>query len=99
MRKRTTMGGAVMGTFEKPKPKPADRVPFDLLPVVYESGVLTERQFADVRGKVQKKEYPSDPTLLAERLIEDGVLTEYQARRFLNNKSHGLAVGRYIILD
>ena len=29
----------------------------------------------------------------------DEILTVYQARRFLNNKPHGLLVGRYIILD
>jgi serine/threonine-protein kinase len=44
-------------------------------------------------------EYPLDPIALAERLVEQQVLTVYQARRFLNNKPHGLLVGRYIILD
>ena len=42
---------------------------------------------------------PLDPIALAERLVDDEVLTVYQARRFLNNKPHGLLVGRYIILD
>ena len=36
---------------------------------------------------------------LAERLVREKVLTEYQARRFLSNKSHGPVVGRYVILD
>ena len=36
---------------------------------------------------------------MAERLVSDEVLTVYQAKRFLNNKPHGLLVGRYIILD
>ena len=31
--------------------------------------------------------------------MNDEILTVYQARRFLNNKPHGLLVGRYIILD
>jgi serine/threonine-protein kinase len=89
--------GAVMSTFEKPKS--SEHVPADLLPVIYESGVLTERQFADLRDKVVRGEYPDEPVALAERLVAEKVLTEYQVRRFLSNKSHGLVVGRYVILD
>ena len=48
-----------MATFEKPKP--SERVPVDLLPVIYDSGVLTERQFADLRAKVQNGDYPNEP--------------------------------------
>ena len=65
----------------------------------YDSGVLTERQFADLRTRVQKGDYPNETTALAERLVAERILTEYQVRRFLKNKSHGLVVGRYIILD
>src|SRR3954454_24162487 len=71
---------AVMATFEKPKP--SGRIPDDLLPVIYESGVLSERQFADLRNRVLKGEYPDEPTALAERLVAEKVLTDYQARRF-----------------
>src|SRR3954468_7620580 len=87
-------GAAVMATFEKPKP--SDRLPNDLLPVIYESGVLNERLFDDLRNKVLNGEYPDEPIALAERLVDEKVLTDYQARRFLSNKSHGLIVGRYI---
>jgi serine/threonine protein kinase len=86
-----------MATFEKPKP--SDRVPVDLLPVIHESGVLSERQFAEVKAKVLRGDYPFESIALADRLVEEKILTEYQARRFLNNKAYGLAVGRYIILD
>jgi eukaryotic-like serine/threonine-protein kinase len=86
-----------MATFEKPKP--SERVPVDLLPVIYDSGVLTERQFADLRAKVQKGDYPDETTALADRLVEERILTEYQVSRFLKSKSHGLVVGRYVILD
>src|SRR3954468_15680532 len=92
----TRSRGAVMATFEKPKP--SEHVPIDLLPVIFESGVLTERQFSDLRAKVLRGEYPSDSVTLAARLVEDKVLTDYQVRRFLNNKSYGLVVGRYVIL-
>jgi serine/threonine-protein kinase len=86
-----------MATFEKPKP--SEHVPLDLLPVILESGVLNTRQFADLKSKVLRGDYPNDTVALATRLIQDKVLTDYQVRRFLSNKSHGLVVGRYVILD
>ncbi len=47
-----------MATFEKPKPLQA--VPLDLLPVIRDSGVLSDRQFAEVRNKVLTGDYPND---------------------------------------
>ena len=86
-----------MATFERPKSK--EKLPADLIPVLRSSGILGDRQFAEIRDKVLRGSYPLDPISLAERLVEDEVLTVYQARRFLKNKPHGLLVGRYIILD
>ena len=73
--------------------------PHDLLPVIRNSGVLTDRQFTEVRAKVLAGDYPNDSTKLAERLIREGVLTQYQARRLLANKPHGMILGKYVILD
>ncbi|HEX8203182.1 MAG TPA: protein kinase [Isosphaeraceae bacterium] len=81
------------------KPQTAEGVPPDLLPVLRRSGVLSDRQFDEVRARVQRGTYPSRPTDLARRLIQDRILTEYQARRLLHNKANGLVVGKYIILD
>ena len=86
-----------MATFERPKSK--EKLPADLIPVLRSSGILGDRQFAEIRDKVLRGSYPLDSISLAERLVEDEVLTVYQARRFLSNKPHGLLVGRYIILD
>jgi len=86
-----------MATFERPKSR--EKLPADLIPVLRSSGILGDRQLAELRDKVLRGSYPLDPIALAERLVEDEVLTVYQARRFLNNKPHGLLVGRYIILD
>jgi serine/threonine protein kinase len=86
-----------MATFERPKTR--EKLPADLIPVIRSSGILSDRQLAEIRNKVVRGEYPLDPIALAERLVNDEVLTVYQARRFLNNKPHGLQVGRYIILD
>ncbi len=81
------------------RPRSAESVPLDLLPVIRSSGVLTDRQLQEIRAKVIQGDYPFDTVDLAERLVKEGILTTYQARKFLNNKPHGLIVGRYIILD
>ena len=86
-----------MATFERPKS--TEKLPADLIPLIRTSGILSERQLADIKARVLRGEYPLDPIALAERLVGDEILTVYQARRFLNNKPHGLLVGRYIILD
>jgi eukaryotic-like serine/threonine-protein kinase len=79
--------------------KPPGAVPSDLMPIIRNSGVLSEKQFLEVRAKVISGEYPQDSRELAHRLVRDQLLTEYQARRFLAGKSHGLLVGKYVILD
>ncbi len=86
-----------MATFERPKS--AEGVPLDLLPVLRNSGILAEKQLAEIKAKVLRGDYPIDSIELAERLIRDEIITTYQAKRFLNNRSTGLIVGRYIILD
>ena len=86
-----------MATFERPKS--ADGVPHDLLPVIRNSGVLSEKLLADIKSKILLGDYPMDSVALAERLVRDNLLTSYQVKRFLGNRSNGLIVGRYIILD
>jgi eukaryotic-like serine/threonine-protein kinase len=81
------------------KSKSADGPPADLLPVIKSSGVLGERQLAEIKAKVLHGDYPMDPTALADCLIRDKILTSFQAKRFLSNRPQGLIVGRYIILD
>jgi serine/threonine protein kinase len=74
-------------------------VPQDLLPVLRDSGVLTERQFNEVRARVLAGDYPNHSNSLAERLVREKVITQYQARRLLQNKPHGMILGKYVILD
>ena len=81
------------------KPKPAQEVPADLLAIVRRSGVLTERQLDEVKGKVLSGGYPHDSLPLAQKLVREQILTEYQAKRFLQGKPHGLTVGKYVIQD
>ena len=81
------------------KSKSADEVPPDLLPVIRKSGILNDRQFEEIKAKVLAGDLPFDPRALANRLIRDKVLTEYQAKRFLSNRPHGLMIDKYIIQD
>jgi serine/threonine-protein kinase len=67
--------------------------------VIRSSGILGEKPFSDLNAKVGRGDYPRDPVALAECLVQEGILTSYQTRRFLNNKAHGLLIGRYVILD
>ena len=76
------------GDFEKPKPSEA--VPLDLLPVIRESGVLTDRQFADIKAKVLTGDYPSDSVALAERLVRETSSPSTRPSGSSSNKSHGL---------
>ena len=86
-----------MPSFERPKS--AESVPLDLLPVIRESGILSDRQLAEIKSKMLRGDYPLDSVALAESLVRDAIISSYQARRFLTNRPHGLIVGRYIILD
>src|SRR4051794_36375966 len=95
---RAERGDVAMATFEKPKSTEGS-IPIDLLPVIRASGVLTDRQFADIKAKVLAGDYPHESQALAARLVRDKILTEYQTKRFLASKSHGMVVGRYAILD
>jgi serine/threonine-protein kinase len=79
--------------------KPTEGAPVDLLPVIRKSGVLPDRLFSEVKSKVLAGQYPYEPKELAQRLVDDGILTPYQTRRFLANKPHGLTVARYVIMD
>jgi serine/threonine-protein kinase len=69
------------------------------LPILEESGILTAREFEEVRTRVLRAELPSDSVGLADRLVAEGVLTEYQARRVLDDNARGLGTDRYVILD
>jgi serine/threonine protein kinase len=81
------------------KSKSLDNVPLDLLPVIRKSGVLNDKLFEDIRAKVLAGGYPNDSMALAQKLVREKILTEYQVRRFLQNKPHGLTVGKYVIQD
>jgi eukaryotic-like serine/threonine-protein kinase len=80
-------------------PQTPEAVPPDFLDLIRRSGVLSDRQFEDVGARVRAGEYPTGTRALADRLVAERILTEFQADRLLKGKTHGLIVGRYVILD
>src|SRR4051812_3676033 len=89
-------GGPMVTDMSGHDPGPAGGETLDFLTVVRRSGVLADRALRKVRVKVEGGLYPSAPIALAERLVREGVLTQYQADRLLRNKAHGLVVDRYV---
>jgi serine/threonine protein kinase len=73
--------------------------PPDLLPVIRQSGILSDRQFEEIGGKIMRGEYPRDSTALAACLVAEQILTEFQASRLLRNKTSGFVIGPYVVLD
>jgi serine/threonine-protein kinase len=71
----------------------------EFLSAVSRTGVLTEAQAERLRGEVERGGLPSDPAPLAERLVLEGLLTEFQASRLLVGKGDSLAIGRYTLID
>ena len=71
----------------------------DLLAVLRASGVLPSAQVDQLQARVQAGQLPADAIELAHRLVRDDTLTEYQANRLLKKKPHGLAFGKYVILE
>ncbi|MDX2035968.1 MAG: serine/threonine-protein kinase [Isosphaeraceae bacterium] len=81
------------------KSKGPESVPSDLLPLIRASGVWNDRQLAEVKAKILAGDYPIGTYALADRLIQDKLLTEYQAKRLLAGKTAGLSIGKYVVLD
>ena len=92
-------GKGMAGMAATEKSRSNETVPHDLLPVIRSSGILTDKQFSDVRAKVLSGDYPNDSQDLAARLVRDKILTDYQVRRLLADKPQGLVLGKYVILD
>jgi serine/threonine-protein kinase len=71
----------------------------DFLSTLERSGVFSDTGLQVVRERLVNGGELQDPGALAEQLIEQGSLTEFQARRLLLGKSRGLVFGRYVLLD
>ncbi len=76
-----------------------ESTPVDLIKVLRKSQILVDAKLEEIRTKVLAGDYPFDSQKLASQLIKEDVLTEYQVARLLKNKPHGMAIGKYVILD
>ncbi len=82
------------------KSKPVEELPADLLPILRASDILSPKRFDEVKARVRSGSYPNETMALAQRLVRDKLVTEYQVRRLLSNKPQNLKYGnRYVILD
>jgi len=63
------------------------------------SGILSETGLQEVRDCLVQDRQLQDSSVLAERLVKQGRLTEFQARRLLVGKAESLVFGRYVLLD
>src|SRR5262245_16028595 len=78
-------------------PAPASAEEF--LDLVYKSRVADEKRLSACLEKLHANgEFPSDPGHLANLLISDGILTEFQADNLLEGRYRGFAIGKYKIL-
>jgi serine/threonine-protein kinase len=69
---------------------------------VYElrrSNLIDRGQLDQIVGEFLKRNQQADPQALAKHLIQQSVLTPFQAERVLANKAQGLVLGPYVLTD
>ena len=70
-----------------------------LVEAVRSSSILSERQLEKLEAIMAEADHPTEPAELADRLVKERMLTEYQAKQTLKGRSQGLTFGSYVILD
>ncbi|WP_152050292.1 serine/threonine-protein kinase [Tautonia marina] len=81
------------------RPRSESDVPVEFLDTLKRAAIVSENRLADIRSKVLAGDYPMDSSELAQQLISEEMLTEYQAKRLLANRPGSLSIGRYVILE
>jgi serine/threonine protein kinase len=71
----------------------------EFLSVLGQSEILSDWQWREVRERYGPQADPDDPSTLAVQLVQEGILTEFQAHRLLKGKRGLVFGGRYILLD
>ncbi|HTK73996.1 MAG TPA: serine/threonine-protein kinase [Gemmataceae bacterium] len=69
---------------------------------VYElrrSNLIERSQLDQVVGDFLKRQPRAEAPALAEYLVEQGILSQFQAERVLSNKAAGLVLGPYVLAD
>ena len=83
---------------EDTKAAPARLSAAEFLAALEQSGVLPDVKWRAVRDRYVDASPIDDSLVLAELLVEQGTLTEFQARRLLRGKKT-LTLGRYTLID
>jgi serine/threonine-protein kinase len=83
---------------EELKAIPARLSRTEFLAALAESAILPEPALRRLRDDADARDDGDDAGILARRLVREGLVTSFQARRLLKGK-RGLVVGRYILLD
>lgn len=76
-------------------PAPATNVEF--LDFVRKSGLIQQDRLDDFLEKHQLSD--DDPSKIALALIQEGMLTNFQARQLLRGRYRGFAIGKYLLLE
>src|SRR5437667_2457271 len=63
------------------------------------SNLIDRGQLDQVVGEFLKKSPRAEPPSLAEYLVGQGILTQFQADRILQGKTQGLVLGPYTLMD
>lgn len=63
------------------------------------SNLIDRGQLDQVVGEFFKKQPRAEPPALAEYLVNQGVLTQFQSDRILQGKTQGLVLGPYTLMD
>jgi serine/threonine protein kinase len=69
------------------------------LDLVRKSGIVDDKRLAAYLERERTTLLPTDPHKLAERLVQDGLLTHFQAEQFLQGKCRRFTIGNYKVLE
>jgi eukaryotic-like serine/threonine-protein kinase len=83
---------------EDSKSGPSSVSAAEFLAALERAGVLPEAKWREVQDRFVPTSALDDPLALAKTLVDQGTLTEFQARRLLRGKG-GLTFGRYALVD
>jgi serine/threonine-protein kinase len=81
------------------RPNTAIRSSGELVDAVARSGVLSEEQVQQLSVRAQSHALPGDPLHLANDLVNQQILTNFQAKRLLTGRADSLVIGRYTLLE
>lgn len=63
------------------------------------SGLIDRGQLDQVVGEFLKRNPRAEPPALAEYLVDQNILSQFQAERILSGKTQGLVLGPYVLAD